>query len=386
MPPHPCLGSDSGERCDDETANCTLCLSNDGGLTLDHGFVGSEPGADELGNKAAVAFSYDPVLPYVDTVTTNTTSAGALQGGDGSGVASLPQRLGVARGPFDAHTRVIVTGRDFLASSNFRLRFNGTDGWSETVTGRVINSTHAVASAPRKLLPEMLPRLTGVTIEPCVLATVEASNDGVEFSARGDPSLHRFLYCDIYVSPTGSDEVGLGMPNNPLRTLQAALDAGLPRVEDELPVRTIARKLAVRAGNGGARGVYFNTERIVVLPGVYSGAGNKGLDPRGKVVVLSVARAGVSIAPVGRTVIDCEGEGDRAAQGVHIGQPPHPLPDRGALQIDGGLTTRDCGSSGVWAPGALQGGAHTCPAGVEGCGGASAYNLGADVYGVYRDY
>ena len=139
------------------------------------------------GNKAAVAFSYDPVLPYVDTVTTNTTSAGALQGGDGSGVASLPQRLGVARGPFDAHTRVIVTGRDFLASSNFRLRFNGTDGWSETVTGRVINSTHAVASAPRKLLPEMLPRLTGVTIEPCVLATVEASNDGVWRSSTQKP-------------------------------------------------------------------------------------------------------------------------------------------------------------------------------------------------------
>ena len=209
-PPHPCLGDDSGKTCDPSTAQCTLRLSNDGGDTFDHGYDGSTPGAEAIANAAAVPFEYSAVFPRLDTVVNSASSReasrararlAAHQRGEDSPErlvherVPLAERAGVARGPYDAHTRVFMYGRDFLPSANFRVRFNDTEGWTATVQGEVVNSTLVVAIAPHRLSPLTAPAYDGASVKPCAMATVEVSNDGSVFSTRNEPSRHRFLYC-----------------------------------------------------------------------------------------------------------------------------------------------------------------------------------------------
>ena len=204
----------------------------------------------------------------------------------------------------------------------------------------------------------------------------------------------------LYVSPSGSDEYGRGTPDRPLRTLQAALDAALEpepepfpallrpvqdaRVEDGKAARAprswAAGHRETGAGASPTRAVYVNMDRVVVLPGTYAGTGNVALDPRGKVVAVAAANG---VGGAGRATIDCEGSAPRAAPGVLVGAPTHPLPQRGVLQLDG-IDTQRCGAHP--APGALPIGGDSCPSHAAGCGSNPHNAFDSDVYAIYHDY
>jgi putative alpha-1,2-mannosidase len=67
------------------------------------------------------------------------------------------------------------------------------------------------------------------TVRPCIFKTVQVShNGGVTWSTAS--ANVRFLFCDIYVSTTGSDVAGHGTPDRPYATLQRAIEAALGNV------------------------------------------------------------------------------------------------------------------------------------------------------------
>ena len=87
----------------------------------------------------------------------------------------------------------------------------------------------------------------------------------------------------LYVSTSGSDAQGVGTANQPFATIQHAIAAALANQ------RTLF--------GGGINGT-INVDTVVVARGRYTGIGNVGLAPLGKVVhVLAVTPAEV--------VIDC---------------------------------------------------------------------------------
>ena len=64
------------------------------------------------------------------------------------------------------------------------------------------------------------------TIRPCVFKTVQVSHNGGVYWSTASANV-RFLFCDIYVSTTGSDVAGHGTPDRPYATLQRGIEAAL---------------------------------------------------------------------------------------------------------------------------------------------------------------
>jgi len=81
----------------------------------------------------------------------------------------------------------------------------------------------------------------------------------------------KFLFSDIYASPTGSDTVGDGTLSRPYQTIQRAVDAA------------------------------NEYDQIVLLQGYYTGLGNRGLRHHGKKLNLKAYNADRQ-----NTVIDCQ--------------------------------------------------------------------------------
>jgi hypothetical protein len=151
------------------------------------------------------------------------------------------------------------------------------------------------------------------SIRPGVMKHVSVSNDGgVSWSADAHGAT-RFLYSDIYVSPSGDDATGDGTSATPYRTIQRGIHAALSP-----------------SGRGVANAT--NHDDIVVSPGRYTGAGNTGLFTMGKSVMVRAARSG-------EVVIDCA---VRVAGAAHFGETMASAEGAGKVSLVG-VNVENCG-------------------------------------------
>mmetsp|Transcript_16558 Transcript_16558/g.54059 ORF Transcript_16558/g.54059 Transcript_16558/m.54059 type:complete len:366 (-) Transcript_16558:828-1925(-) len=138
------------------------------------------------------------------------------------------------------------------------------------------------------------------SIKPGVVKHVYVSNDaGVTWSKQGTGAT-RFLFSDVYVSPSGDDVTGEGTWALPYKTIQRGIQSALgePRsgfYKNSLVTGETFMGPSSQSGFSGQ----VNRDSIVLLDGRYSGVGNTGLYPMGKMLVVSAAHRGAA-------VIDCE--------------------------------------------------------------------------------
>ena len=147
------------------------------------------------------------------------------------------------------------------------------------------------------------------SIRPGVMKHVAVSNDGGVSWSADKHGATRFLYSDIYVSPSGDDVTGDGTSSTPYRTIQRGIHA------------------ALSPGGGYVKNA-TNRDYIVVSPGRYTGAGNTGLFTMGKSVMVRAARSGEVViycavrvagaAHFGETMASAEGAGKVSLVGVNV--------------------------------------------------------------------
>ena len=137
-----------------------------------------------------------------------------------------------ARGPFFGNTEITITGSGFFAASDVKCRLydSGTTNNIKEVAGFFDNMNRV-----RCITPDHEPISGGEvpgTIRPCLTKSIEVTLDGRTYSAV--KSNVNFLYCDVYVSKSGSDAYGDGTPSAPYLTLQRSIEAALdePRSYD----------------------------------------------------------------------------------------------------------------------------------------------------------
>ena len=137
-----------------------------------------------------------------------------------------------ARGPFFGNTEITITGSGFFAASGVKCRLydSGTTNNIKEVDGFFDNMNRV-----RCITPDHEPISGGEvpgTIRPCLTKSIEVTLDGSTYSAV--KSNVNFLYCDVYVSKSGSDAYGDGTPSAPYLTLQRSIEAALdePRSYD----------------------------------------------------------------------------------------------------------------------------------------------------------
>jgi hypothetical protein len=177
------------------------------------------------------------------------------------------------------------------------------------------------------------PDLGGGGLKPGVLCSLAVSVDGgVTWAVppAGAGGTARFLYSPVYASPDGDDGGGGdGTRGAPYRTLGRAVAASLSPARPGPP--------GAPAGLAGTT----DWDALVLLPGRYAGAGNAGVAPAGRALVVQAAQRGAA-------VLDCAGApggdvmaGDRFA-------PPGPA-GRGSITLRG-VATENCGSAyaGGW--------------------------------------
>ena len=343
-----------------EGATCRILISNSGLAGPAH----ESPLDSPFVNSPVLNFSYSTVVPTLLGATTTTTPFQSPGPGPPAEVARLP---------FQGNTEVQVEGMNFLPSPAFACRFTfrvreemlpqeqpGGGLRSVDVPGIYDSSSSARCLSPplhwlnsqweanshNRFGPtqhvHFLPTEELPTIEPCTLGNISITN-GLSLWSNPSP----ILLCDLYVSPSGSDLSGNGMPYNPFRTLQRAVAAALrdPRPGEQAP----------RGGSGGNRGRaspgdFVNHDRIVVAPGVYAGEGNVELHSQSRVVT-------VEAHGKGRVEIDCRGLGRVLASTAPVARSVPALgdtaqgaggtpPQRGHIHLRG-VHLRACGSSVV---------------------------------------
>lgn len=203
-----------------------------------------------------------------------------------------------ARGPFFGNTEITITGSGFFAASGVKCRLydSGTTNNIKEVDGFFDNMNRV-----RCITPDHEPISGGEvpgTIRPCLTKSIEVTLDGSTYSAV--KSNVNFLYCDVYVSKSGSDAYGDGTPSAPYLTLQRSIEAALdePRSYDlryELAnpdegIRGATQFRSMKFGTASKVPVnkgfafYVNRDKIRVKTGTYSGPGNVGLHPLGKML------------------------------------------------------------------------------------------------------
>jgi hypothetical protein len=130
-----------------------------------------------------------------------------------------------ARGPFDGNSEITVLGNSFFPGANLLCRlFDGDTNVAMTLQAHY-DSMHQVRCITERHKPRPGGELVA-TIRPCMFKTVQAShNGGVTWSTVS--ANVRFLFCDIYISTTGSDVAGHGTPDRPYATLQRGIEAAL---------------------------------------------------------------------------------------------------------------------------------------------------------------
>ena len=118
-----------------------------------------------------------------------------------------------ARGPFEGNTELTIVGNNFLPSKNLKCLLYDDDTnvthvipahYDTPTQVRCITKHHEpLACAGQYCLPGAK-RLA--TIRPCFHKFVQVTNNGRDYSAQRADVV--FLYCDVYVSPEGSDTAG----------------------------------------------------------------------------------------------------------------------------------------------------------------------------------
>jgi len=137
-------------------------------------------------------------------------------------------------------------------------------------------------------------------IRPAIMKDVAVSTDGGFSWSADQHGLTRFLFSDIYVSPSGNDATGDGTSALPYRTIQRAIQAALvlsPRTE-------VSGRVAADLRYGFFSNdvpTHINHDNIIVAPGRYLGSGSSGVFPMGKHLFLRAELHGES-------VIDCQGD------------------------------------------------------------------------------
>jgi len=231
-----------------------------------------------------------------------------------------------ARGPFFGNTEITVAGQAFFASNAMKCKLYDSDTLvTQTLdaffdnTGRLrcITTPHGERSGGEVI----------GTFRPCVQKTVQVSvNNGVSWTAV--KSGVNFLFCDIYISKAGSDTYGSGTPNDPFLTLQRAIESALsePRSYDiryeldnpNTAIRSPSQYRVAKLGRASKLplnkgfGFYVNRDRIRIGEGTYTGAGNIGIHPLGKMLEAA--------AKDGTVVFDC---GDKGYSGVLVSGDRH---------------------------------------------------------------
>ncbi|XRB21119.1 IPT/TIG domain-containing protein [Pseudoscourfieldia marina] len=192
-------------------------------------------------------------------------------------------------------------------SNGVRIRFARSDGYTTGDMWRV----HAYYLQSGDIGADSTPAVQLDSLKPGVVKHLYVSNDGGMTWSKDESGLTRFISSDLYVSVSGSDETGDGTYDRPFATIQRGINAAL-----ESP-RTSYRHNDLEADNAylGApsnRGLdaYINRDRIILMPGRYTGVGNVDLVPRGRMIEL------ISHEP-NAAVIDCSGtqSGDIVYQG-----------------------------------------------------------------------
>jgi hypothetical protein len=188
---------------------------------------------------------------------------------------------------------IIITGRNFFPSDDLSCIFRDETGaTAATVPGKVLNSDYTEMSCPA---PTMNPHLARDCTNPalCQGTVLQVTNDGFtvgpqymgpKWYTSGNAYGHpdglpaylglqplKFLFSDIFASPTGSDTVGDGSLARPYQTIQRAVDAA------------------------------NEYDQVVLLQGYYTGLGNRGLRHHGKKLNLRAYNADLQ-----NTVIDCQ--------------------------------------------------------------------------------
>ena len=130
-----------------------------------------------------------------------------------------------ARGPFEGNTEITVLGNSFFPGANLLCRlFDSETNITMTLQGHY-DSMYRVRCITERHEPRPGGEMVA-TIRPCIFKTVQVShNGGVTWSTAS--ANVRFLFCDIYISTTGSDAAGHGTPNRPYATLQRGIEAAL---------------------------------------------------------------------------------------------------------------------------------------------------------------
>jgi hypothetical protein len=203
----------------------------------------------------------------------------------------------------DKGSTVTITGRNFFPSDDLRCVFrNEDDTTSEIVPGEVTDASYTRMTCKA---PTMNPHAARDCTNPslCRGTTLVVTNDGFTVGTQymgpkfQEPtsttaipaylglSPMKFLFSDIWASPTGSDTVGDGTKARPYQTIQRAVDAA------------------------------NEYDQIVLLPGHYTGLGNRGLRHHGKRIQMKSYSphsgpagnyAGGSDGDLQNTIIDCE--------------------------------------------------------------------------------
>ena len=132
-----------------------------------------------------------------------------------------------------------------------------------------------------------------------MLKRVSVSNDGGVTWSREDTGFTRYLYSDVFASVSGDDTYGDGTAANPYASIQRAVMASLsgPRSSFEYSSLTTGQKYSGPPRSGMA--FEINRDTIVLQDGRYTGLGNTGVYPMGRMLVISAANRG-------QTTIDCE--------------------------------------------------------------------------------
>jgi len=189
----------------------------------------------------------------------------------------------------DKGATVVVTGRNFFPSDHLACIFRNEDGSSGAkTTGTVLDHSYTKMSCPA---PTHDPHSARDCTNPSLCQGVDlvVTNDdrtvGPQFlgpkwmeptASSAQPAYLglnplKFLFSEVHISPTGSDTVGDGTIARPYNTIQKGVDA------------------------------CNEYDQIVLLPGVYTGVGNRGLRHHGKKIELKAQNGDRQ-----NTMIDCQ--------------------------------------------------------------------------------
>jgi len=234
-----------------------------------------------------------------------------------------------ARGPFHGNTEVYINGTQFLPSEDLVVRFRKVP--SSRCQGlectdrpyKIVKCFYDSYIQIRCITPwwDPFPEVRDVNktlLEPAFLCEVDVSNDGGGLNPSIEPrwsapNPERFMYSDIYVSPSGSDVYGDHTPRFPFRSISRAIQAALVAPRAYFIVKGIevqGRELTGRQHRGKrSRGLsnYINSDTIVVQDGTYRDS--IGIFGYEKNLYLSPYQRLIEVTPenTGRAFIDCEG-------------------------------------------------------------------------------